>query len=219
MDFLKALFEAGAITWEQFSAACTEKGFKLADLATGNYVAKKKFDDEVAGKDAMIEALQGQIKTRDADIVTLRKSLEDGSKDNETKIADLTQQLTTLQGDYKTQKNDYETKLNKQAYEFAVKEFVGGLEFTSGAAKRDFTSQLLSAGLKMEGGSIMGATDFVEKYKGENADAFVVKAEPQPAPQQQEGPKPFFVQPTQPQQQQNENPFDSMFNFAGVRAH
>ena len=38
MEFLKALFENGALTWEQFSEAVNAKGYKVADLSTGNYV-------------------------------------------------------------------------------------------------------------------------------------------------------------------------------------
>ena len=37
MDFLKALFEAGALTWEQFSEAVKKAGFEVVNAAGGAY--------------------------------------------------------------------------------------------------------------------------------------------------------------------------------------
>ena len=48
MEFLKALFENGALTWEQFSEAVNAKGYKIADLSAGNYVSKQKYDNDIA---------------------------------------------------------------------------------------------------------------------------------------------------------------------------
>lgn len=44
MDELKELFAEGALTAEEFEAKVSEKGYKLANLAGGGYVDKKKFD-------------------------------------------------------------------------------------------------------------------------------------------------------------------------------
>ena len=41
---MKELFGDGALTAEEFEAKVTEKGYKLADLSTGEYVNKNKFD-------------------------------------------------------------------------------------------------------------------------------------------------------------------------------
>lgn len=35
MDFLKTLFEAGALTWEQFSEAAKKAGFEVVNAAGG----------------------------------------------------------------------------------------------------------------------------------------------------------------------------------------
>lgn len=217
MDFLKKLFESGALTWEQFLAACNEKGYKLADLSTGNYVAKKKYEDELAAKDSTIEELNTQISNRDTDITNLQKQLEDGSKDNATKLAEVTSQLSKLQGDYETAKSDYEGKLSAQAYEFAVKEFAGTKNFTSAAARRDFIKEMIASNLTMKDNKILGAEDFVAAYTNENADAFVSE-EPDPNPAPSEN-KPTFVQPTPPQPAPEDNAFISAFNFMGVRPH
>lgn len=214
MDFLKALFGDEAITYEQFVEAVNKEGYKLADLSKGDYVGKKKYEDEIQTLNTTITELNGQIKTRDIDIGNLKKSLEDGGKDNETKIAELTTQLTTLQGDYKKAKTDYEAKLSKQAYEFGVKEFSNSKKFTSSAAKRDFEREMLSANLTMKDNAILGAEDFMNKYIEGNPDAIAVE-EPNPTPAPAENPKPTFVQPTPPAPTPDANPFN--FNFAGVR--
>lgn len=216
MDFLKALFESGALTWEQFVAAVGAKGYKLADLSTGNYVAKKKYEDDIASRDTQIGDLTGQIATRDTDLKTLKKQLEDGTKDSDTKITTLTEQLNKLQGDYKTVKSDYETKLQNQAYEFAVKEFANGQNFSSRAAKATFIKDMVDAKLQMNKDAIIGASDFLEAYKKDYADSFVTKKETEPEPTPNPD-KPTFVAPPAQGNPGGENPFDSFFNFAGVR--
>ena len=215
MDFLKELFGEEALTFEQLSKKVSEKGLKLADLSTGNYVAKKKYTDDLESRDTQISELSGQIATRDNDLKTLKKQLEDAG--NDTTVADLTEKLTKLQGDYKAAKTDYEEKLRQQARKFAVTNFANEQQFSSKAAKKTFISDMLAAELKFENDKIMGANDFLENYKKENADSFVVEkpAEPEtpPAPD-----KPTFVQPTPPSNPAgSENPFDSFFNFNGVR--
>ena len=212
MDFLKDLFGEEALTWEQFSEAVTSKGFKVADLSKGNYVSKKKFDDEIKTRDTTISELNSTISVRDNDIEDLKQKLETGGQDNETKVKELLTQISTLQSQYESDKSELETKLSKQAYEFAVRDFANGQKFTSTAAKRDFEREMISADLKMKDNSIIGANDFVTSYKEKNADAFVT-AEPEPTPE----PKPTFIQPTPPTPQPSDNPFDALFNFNGVR--
>lgn len=213
MDFLKALFESGALTWEQFSEAVNAKGFKLVDLSTGEYVGKLKYDNEIKAKDDSIKTLQGQLKDRDKDLETLRTQLADGNKDNETKISELTTQLEKLQGDYDTAKTQFKEQINKQNYEFAVKEFANNQKFTSNAAKRDFINEMISEGLKMKDNTIIGADDFMKVYSEANADAFVVEQPEEPA-QQPEEPKPSFGEPTPPSAASAENAFTTAFGWA-----
>lgn len=212
MDFLKELFGDAALTFEQLQAKVAEKGLKLADLSTGNYVDKKKYDDAVETRDTQITELKGQITTRDKDLSALKKQVESGDADSQTKLTELTEKLTKLQGDYDTAKKDYETKLTKQAYEFAVKEYAGGLKFTSEAAKRDFEGQLLAKGLKLEDQKIIGADDFMKTYKEANAKAFEEeKSEPD-----NKGSLPTFIQPPTPGAQGSApetNPFLAAYGF------
>jgi hypothetical protein len=212
MDFLKELFGDAALTFEQLQAKVAEKGLKLADLSTGNYVDKKKYDDAVETRDTQITELKGQITTRDKDLSALKKQVESGDADSQTKLTELTEKLTKLQGDYDTAKKDYETKLSTQAYEFAVKEYAGGLKFTSEAAKRDFESQLIAKGLKLEDKKIIGADDFMKTYKEANAKAFEEEKE-DPG---KKDPLPTFIQPPTPGAQGSApetNPFLAAYGF------
>ena len=225
MDFLEALFESGAITWEQFKAGVEKAGYKIADLSTGNYVAKKKYEDELKAKDDTITELNTQISTRDNDLATIKNDLEkakNSGADSQTTIDTLNTQLSALQGEYDKAKSDYEAKLAGQQYEFAVTEFANGLQFTSRAAKEQFKNEMISAKLTMKDKAIVGANDFLTSYKETNADSFKVE-EPDLAPAPGGGNpdpnlgKPFFIKPTAPTPDPNSNPFDGVFNFSGVR--
>ena len=218
MDFLKSLFENGAITWEQFQQGVEANGYKIADLSKGAYVAKHKYDDDIASRDATITELNGQITQRDTDIAGLKDKLENSSADNKTKVEDLNNQLAQLQTDYAKEKSDYEAKLSHQAYSFAVKEFANTKKFSSKAAQRDFINEMMSANLQMKDNTILGADDFVKLYQEQNSDAFITE-EPPKDPDSREEPKPTFVQPTPPAPSGDDNPFMTAFNFPGLRPH
>ena len=213
MDFLKEIFGEETLTFDAFVSKVTEKGIKLADLSTGNYVDKKKYEDAVSTKDTSINELQKQLKERDTDLKNLQAQLSDGTTSNETKISELTSQLTKLQDDYKNAKKDYEDKLSSQAYNFAVREYAGGRKFTSEAAKRDFINEMLSAKLSMKDNSIIGATDFETTYRSNNEDAFVVENNNNNSDELNN--KPLFVQPSNQVGPKNneEDPFLKAFGF------
>ena len=174
-ELLKELFGEESLTYEQFSSKVVEKGYKLADLKSGKYVDKKKYEDEVNAKESSIKDLQEQLKARDKDLKGLQSQLSDGNKDNETKISELTEQVSKLQADYKNATVEYEKKLSSQAYNFAVREHANSLKFTSEAAQRDYINQMISANLQMKDNAIVGATDFYNTYKTANEKAFAKK--------------------------------------------
>ena len=184
--------ENGTLTYAQFEELTKEA--KFADLSQGEYVSKRKYEDELASKDNQINTLNGTIKDRDKDLEALKTQLADAGTDAE-KLTALNDDLTKLQGKYDADVKAYKDQLKKQAYEFAVKEFANSKEFSSEAAKRDFISQFKGAELKMDGDKILGADDFFTKYAEENATAIKV-AEPEPAPAPAEPPKPTIVLPT-----------------------
>ena len=214
---LKEIFEKaenGVLTYEQFEAAAKAGNAKFVDLSSGDYVSKRKYDDDIAAKDSEISTLNGTITQRDTDLGNLKTQLEAAGADAQ-KLQELTNNFTTLQGKYDNDMKSYKEQIKKQAYEFAVKDFANGKKFTSNAAKRDFIQSMTAKDLKIENGIILGAEDFVTAYSKDNADAFVTE-DPNPVPN---NPKPTFVNPTpggDPAPQDN-NPFH--FNFTGVRAH
>ena len=190
MDFLKELFdgaENGALTYEQLVTAVKSGGHKLADLSKGEYVSKKKYEDDLSGKDSIIADLNATIDTRNADLQSIQEKLDKAGTDS-AMIENLSGELSDLQAKYDAATKEYADKLSRQAYEFAVKDFANNQSFSSNAAKRDFINSMLDKNLPMENGSIMGANDYMAEYAKDNGDAFVV-ANPDPQPQPDNLPK------------------------------
>ena len=140
--------ENGTLTFDQFSELA--KDAKFTDLSLGEYVSKRKYDDDIASKDAQIDTLNGTIKTRDKDLETLKAQLADAGTDAE-KLTALNDDLAKLQTKYDADVKAYKDQIKKQAYEFAIKDYANTKEFSSDAAKRDFIRQFKDAELKMEG--------------------------------------------------------------------
>lgn len=216
---LKELFEkaeGGVLTYDQFVAAYKEAGMKLADLSTGDYVAKKKFDDEMASKDSQISTLNETIAQRDTDLDGLKIKLSEAGNDIE-KLNKLSSDLTSLQSKYDSDVQSYKAQLAKQAYEFAVKDFASTKTFTSKAAKRDFINSMIAKDLKMDGDKILGADDFVNAYSADNEDAFFVEVDPEPEDTSSKQSLPQFIDSTPGNDSGSSEGFH--FNFTGVRAH
>ena len=218
----KELFEKaenGTLTYEQFEELSKQNNAKWADLSEGAYVSKHKYDDDLGAKDAQIETLNGTIGTRDTDLADLKKKLEAAGADAE-KLTALTNELTALQGKYDADTKNYKAQLDKQAYEFAVKEFAATKKFTSQAAKRDFTQSMIAENLNFKDGKILGAEDFVNSYTENNADAFIVeKPDDKSTAAAGTTPLPQFVAPTpggEPSATES-NAFAEAFHFTGVR--
>lgn len=204
--------ENGVLTYEQFEAAAKAANAKFVDLSSGEYVSKHKYDSDLAAKSSEIETLTGTITKRDQDLQSLKQQLDAAGADSQ-KLQDVNASLTALQTKYNDDTANYKKQLEKQAYEFAVREFANGKKFTSNAAKRDFVQSMIAKELKVENNTILGAEDFVTAYTKDNSDAFVVDTPPAP-----EKDKPKFVDPTPGSEppEGSGNPF--MFNFSGVRA-
>lgn len=218
---LKDLFakgENGTLTFERLTELAAEAKAKFIDLSEGNYVAKQKYDDDLAARDTRITALDETIKTRDTDLKTLQDQLAAAGGDTQ-KLAELTTQFNTLQAKYDADTKALNDKMAEQAYRHAVMDFAATQKFTSKAAQRDFVQALLDKKLTMDKDTIIGASDFVTAYAKDNDDAFVKEdsgngggAEP---------PKPSFAQGTGSGTDGNNNgtPNPFSFNFVGVRAH
>ena len=216
---IKELFEraeGGVLNFEQFEAQAKAGNAKFTDLNEGNYVSKGKYTSDLEARDAQIKALNETISTRDTDLTDLKAKLEAAGADTD-KLATLTNDFTALQNKYTEDTKKYEAKLSQQAYEFAVREFANGKKFTSEAAKRDFTRQMIAENLKFKDNKILGADDFVTSYMESNKEAFVV--ENPDAGKGGSAPLPQFVGSTSggnPTPAES-NAFAEAFHFTGVR--
>lgn len=85
MDFLKSLFEAGALTWEQFSDAVKKAGFEVVNAAGGAYVPKADLDAKQQELDTANNTIKGLRETAKAWDGKDPKKLEDDLKDLQTK--------------------------------------------------------------------------------------------------------------------------------------
>ena len=239
---IKDLFdkaENGILTYEQFEALAKENDLKFADLSSGKYVSKSKYEADLKEANqkadainAQVEALNAQIAdlnstitTRDGDLEDLKKQLELAGEDK-TKLEALNTSMSDLQAKYDADTKSYQDKLRQQSYEFAVKEYANTQKFTSKAAKRDFIKAMTERNLQMEGDKLIGGDDFRAKYAEENDDAFYVEPEPTPEPTpapepeptpEPQNPLPIMVAPTQGAEVSEGDTFD--FGFTGVRAH
>ena len=166
----------GSLTYEELAAAMKKSGAKFVDLTEGNYVDKRKYENEIQNLNSQIEALNGTIGTRDTDLADLRTKLEAAGEDS-SKIASLTKDFQDLQSKYDADTKQYQEKLSKQAYEFAVKEFAAQQQFSSNAAKREFIRSMVNEGLTMKGDQIIGADDFLNGYREDNEDSFITNYE------------------------------------------
>ena len=187
--------ENGTLTFEQFETLAKEGNAKFADLSEGKYVSKSKYDDDLNAKEGSIKQLNDTIAQRDTDLAELQTKLKDAGTDT-TKLAELQTNFDTLQNKYTEDMKAYQTQLAEQKYEFAVREFANGLEFSSQAAKRDFVREMIGESLKMKEETIIGADDFKKAYEEKNVDAFVSKQEPQTPAPAQEPEKPQFISTT-----------------------
>lgn len=118
------------------------------------------------------QKLKDDIKSRDEDIEELTKKLDDAGADKE-KLAEVQDELKGFKTKYEEKTKEYEEGLEKQKYEFAVREHTGKLNFSSNAGKKTFMQDLMDSELKLdEDGHLMGFDDFVKDYKDKDAGVF-----------------------------------------------
>ena len=198
-----------------FPEASQEQISALLDINSadiGN--AKAGTNQQITSLTQQVTDLQTQMTQRDTDMATLQEQLVAAQTDA-GKLTEAQTQLTQLQSKYAADQKAWDAKIAKQAYEFAIREAAGKLQFTSAAAQRDFIREATGKKLAYEGGKLMGFDDFTAAYRADNPGALVEKKEPE-APAD---PKPELVLPKTPQgaaaAAADANPFN--FGFLGVR--
>ena len=148
------------------------KHVKLVDLSEGGYISADKYNDKTGSLSGQISDLQAQIQKRDSDMADLSAKLTAAQADA-SKLSDAQQALTGLQTKYESDKQEWAAKIERQAYEYDIRERASALKFTSQSAKRDFINQALGKGFKREGDALLGYDDFVSKDRESDPGAFV----------------------------------------------
>ncbi len=117
MEFLKELFNGGAMTFDQLSAAVKSKGLSVVNAAGGAYVPK-----------ADVDGLNGQITTLTGQLNDANKQLEDLKKNEETAFLFVSdQKLPKLKTGITHQSNGTGTPDKKDAANDALRSiFKGG---------------------------------------------------------------------------------------------
>lgn len=170
-DILKSFqIEIPADKKEEFEKLLNENYKTISEMSN----IQNKLEKAEGERDTYKDKYDTDIKQRDADIKDLQTKLKNAGTDAE-KLKNLETDLATLQTNYDTAKTDYEKKLADQAYEFAIKEKVAGLKFTSNSAKKAFLADITADRLKMKDGDLIGFDDYVSKYKEQDAGAFVTE--------------------------------------------
>lgn len=131
-----------------------------------------KLENAESERDTYKNKYDEDIKKRDADLEDLQKKLKNAGVDAE-KLKTLETDLATLKTTYETSKGEYEKKLADQAYEFALKQKVDGLKFSSNSAKKAFIADAMKEEMKIKDGELQGFDSFVKSYKENDAGAFI----------------------------------------------
>lgn len=188
-EFLKKLFgknEDGtpkALTFEELEAAIeADTDLKLVDLATGDYVAKGKFD----AKSAELTETKKMLTDANAEIQSYKDMDIDGIK----------QAAADWETKYNADIAARDQKLAEQAREFATREYFSKFQFTSDLAKEAAFAAFLKQEFKQdESGKFLGADDYMKGLKESNPGAFVSE---EPAQEPKKKPSFASTDPTTP---------------------
>lgn len=148
MEVLKEIFGKESLSYEQLEAKLAEKKMKLADLSTGDYVGKGKYEEMLAERDnlkARLDEANGKLEGYDPEWQKKAAQAE----------------------------NEAKQEMEKLRRGYTIREQVSGIKFSSDAAKRSFISDLESQHPVIQDGKVLGLTDFVEKYKERDPGAIL----------------------------------------------
>lgn len=154
----------------------------------------KKETEKVSEK---IKNLESELKTNKQTLVDANSQIEkfkgmdvEGIK---ASAEEWKTKYETFQADTIKQKEDFEKQMKAQEYEFAAKEYVSGLKFTSDFTKNAFLKEFMSKELKLEEGKFLGADDYINKFKEGNQGVFI--EENTQENNQQQNNNPYFYDP------------------------
>ena len=163
MEKLKALFGTDALTFEQLEEKLKDnKEIKLANLASGDYVGKKKFDDAV-----------NELTTANTTIESLRETVKKFDGVDVDKL--------------KTDFANLETKYNTDIEAARIDSLLTDALFEAKAKNPRMLKKMLDMSvIKRDGEKLLGVTEQIEALQKSDAYAFNLEEE-----QPKDGPKIF----------------------------
>ena len=142
---------AQGLTEEQVAFVMQENGKDIERVKTKLTVAETARDEYKEQLEAANTTIQSY---KDMDIEGIKQSASDWEKK------------------YNDDLKAMQDKLEGQAYDFALKEYVSGYQFTSDLVKEAVIAQLKAQGFKLNDGKFLGADDFMKQLKEANPSAF-----------------------------------------------
>jgi hypothetical protein len=182
MEFLKTIlgdkypeFEA-AITAHNENPENKDKQIKLANLSSGDYVGKAKYDT--------VEQERNNYKTL---YDTTKASLD---KFEGVDIETLKGEVKKLKEDLDNKDTEYQTKLAEMEYNNSLDKYFESFKFTSDLAKKAAIQEFKNKELKLENGTFLGGDDFMKQLKESNPTAFEADEDGEKPPTIVKGTKP-----------------------------
>jgi hypothetical protein len=132
------------------------------------------------------EQIDGIMKLHGATVESLKQKYSDYD-DIKAKLEEANEQIESFKGmdidsvkaaadewktKFETAQKESEDKLNRMQYEYAIKDKVNGIKFSSESAKKAFVSDALSKDFTIENGNVLGFDDYVTEYKAQDSAAF-----------------------------------------------
>lgn len=133
----------------------------------------KKDVDKVKGDASALKQKLSDLETElDATKQTLDNANSEITSYKNMDIDKIKKSAEDWKTKYETEKDAWETEKIERETRYATEKAVETLKFTSNSAKKAFINDLLDAKLPLQEGAIMGLTDYIDKYKKTDPDAF-----------------------------------------------
>lgn len=136
---------------------------RLANLTSGQYVDKRKYDTAITERDG--------YKTQ---LDTAAEQLKAFSGVDAAGIEKMKTDIKDWEKKYNADTQELRTQLDKQTHESLAREYLSGVKFSSNLAKQAAMSGMLQE-TTVKDGKLSGADLYMERLKKENPDALVTE--------------------------------------------
>lgn len=135
-----------------------DKQIKLANLGTGDYVSKAKYNS--------MELERDNYKTQLTDAQETLKSFEG------VDVAELKGEIAKLGTQLQDKETEFNNKLKEIEYNSNLESFFSNYKFTSELAKKAATEEFKKKEFKLDNGKFLGGEDFMKELMESNPTAF-----------------------------------------------